>query len=315
MSAEAPARAPQAPRDSRAEGSGVDRRCSPPALFLPMIAFTTVQSMQNDADARDALGIVLLLGRDRRARCAFCISLFIAPWLERRPSKATAASAPAPRWRKALSKWFAPFALGFAAVYPFVMVALTGWSGALKWIDNFGIQILIYVMLGWGLNIVVGLAGLLDLGYVAFYAVGAYSYALAGQDLRPLLLDAAAAGRNPRGLLGHPARLSGAAAARRLPRARHAGVRRNHPAGADQLGASDRRLCRYQRHSAPDLLRDSVQRVGGRLRRGIRTGIYPALPHDLSVLRHSRLGTVHRFHHGAAAPDARRAGLGSVTRR
>lgn len=38
--------------------------------------------------------------------------------------------------------------------------------------------ILIYVMLGWGLNIVVGLAGLLDLGYVAFYAVGAYSYAI-----------------------------------------------------------------------------------------------------------------------------------------
>ncbi len=48
----------------------------------------------------------------------------------------------------------------------------------MKWIDNFGVQILIYVMLGWGLNIVVGLAGLLDLGYVAFYAVGAYSYAL-----------------------------------------------------------------------------------------------------------------------------------------
>ena len=39
-------------------------------------------------------------------------------------------------------------------------------------------MILTYVMLGWGLNIVVGLAGLLDLGYVAFYAVGAYSYAL-----------------------------------------------------------------------------------------------------------------------------------------
>ncbi len=37
---------------------------------------------------------------------------------------------------------------------------------------------LMYVMLGLGLNIVVGLAGLLDLGYVAFYAVGAYSYAL-----------------------------------------------------------------------------------------------------------------------------------------
>jgi branched-chain amino acid transport system permease protein len=41
-----------------------------------------------------------------------------------------------------------------------------------------GTTILIYVMLGWGLNVVVGLAGLLDLGYVAFYAVGAYSFAL-----------------------------------------------------------------------------------------------------------------------------------------
>lgn len=38
--------------------------------------------------------------------------------------------------------------------------------------------VLIYVMLGSGLNIVVGLAGLLDLGYVAFYAVGAYTYGL-----------------------------------------------------------------------------------------------------------------------------------------
>lgn len=37
---------------------------------------------------------------------------------------------------------------------------------------------LMYVVLGLGLNIVVGLAGLLDLGYVAFYAVGAYGYAL-----------------------------------------------------------------------------------------------------------------------------------------
>lgn len=40
---------------------------------------------------------------------------------------------------------------------------------------------LIYVMLGLGLNIVVGYAGLLDLGYVAFYAVGAYGYALLAQ--------------------------------------------------------------------------------------------------------------------------------------
>jgi branched-chain amino acid transport system permease protein len=45
------------------------------------------------------------------------------------------------------------------------------------WLD-LAILIVTYTMLGFGLNIVVGLAGLLDLGYVAFYAVGAYSYAL-----------------------------------------------------------------------------------------------------------------------------------------
>jgi branched-chain amino acid transport system permease protein len=47
---------------------------------------------------------------------------------------------------------------------------------------NYWTQILgdigIYVMLGIGLNVVVGFAGLLDLGYVAFYAIGAYGYAL-----------------------------------------------------------------------------------------------------------------------------------------
>ncbi len=44
---------------------------------------------------------------------------------------------------------------------------------------------LIYVVVGLGLNIVVGLAGLLDLGYVAFYAVGAYSYALLNTHFGP----------------------------------------------------------------------------------------------------------------------------------
>jgi branched-chain amino acid transport system permease protein len=43
---------------------------------------------------------------------------------------------------------------------------------------NIMITALMYVVLGLGLNLVVGVAGLLDLGYVAFYAVGAYTYAL-----------------------------------------------------------------------------------------------------------------------------------------
>ncbi len=86
--------------------------------------------------------------------------------------------APPSRARVAFSKWFGPFALGFVALFPLIVLGLLGPAGSLKWINNYGVQIMIYVMLGWGLNIVVGLAGLLDLGYVAFYAIGAYSYAL-----------------------------------------------------------------------------------------------------------------------------------------
>jgi branched-chain amino acid transport system permease protein len=68
----------------------------------------------------------------------------------------------------------------FVLAFPLIAlgIAAAGGSGPLKLIDNYGIQILIYVLLGLGLNIVVGLAGLLDLGFVAFYAVGAYSSAL-----------------------------------------------------------------------------------------------------------------------------------------
>ena len=79
----------------------------------------------------------------------------------------------------------APLAIGFLFAFPIIAIYGSGWGGAIKWIDNFGVQILIYVMLGWGLNIVVGLAGLLDLGYVAFYAVGAYSYALFATKVIP----------------------------------------------------------------------------------------------------------------------------------
>ena len=81
-------------------------------------------------------------------------------------------------------------ALGFLLAYPLVMFWFLGTQGSIKWIDNFGIQILIYVMLGWGLNIVVGLAGLLDLGYVAFYAVGAYSFALLAKNGLPFIVFA-----------------------------------------------------------------------------------------------------------------------------
>ena len=87
-------------------------------------------------------------------------------------------TAPPSAARQAFGRWFGPFMLGLVIVFPLITLGLLGPAGSLKWINNYGVQIMIYVMLGWGLNIVVGLAGLLDLGYVAFYAVGAYSYAL-----------------------------------------------------------------------------------------------------------------------------------------
>jgi branched-chain amino acid transport system permease protein len=151
-------------------------------LFLPLIGFRTVQDIRNELtlETRWSLlfGFVAAVAAGRLFH-----NLVIAPWRARRGQRLAApAAAASRRWRSRLAGVLAPCAIGFVLVYPGVAVWLAGAGGAVKWIDNFGIQILIYVMLGFGLNIVVGLAGLLDLGYVAFYAVGAYSYALLAQN-------------------------------------------------------------------------------------------------------------------------------------
>ena len=59
--------------------------------------------------------------------------------------------------------------LVLAALYP----QMAGRYGT-----DVAINVLLYICLGLGLNVVVGLAGMLDLGYIAFYGVGAYTYAL-----------------------------------------------------------------------------------------------------------------------------------------
>jgi branched-chain amino acid transport system permease protein len=82
------------------------------------------------------------------------------------------------RWRD-LSRdrrvvWAASLALALLLIaLPFV----TDWVAGRTWV-RIAAFALLYVMLALGLNIVVGYAGLLDLGYVAFFAVGAYFYAL-----------------------------------------------------------------------------------------------------------------------------------------
>jgi len=72
------------------------------------------------------------------------------------------------------ARYAGPLLLGLALILPFMPFAD-------RRLLDIAILVVTYIMLGWGLNIVVGLAGLLDLGYVAFYAVGAYSYALLAQ--------------------------------------------------------------------------------------------------------------------------------------
>ena len=77
------------------------------------------------------------------------------------------------------NRWALPITLAgiaFAIALPFLPFSS-------RYLIDLGTTVLIYVMLGWGLNVVVGLAGLLDLGYVAFYAVGAYTFALLARDL------------------------------------------------------------------------------------------------------------------------------------
>src|SRR6478609_3160661 len=143
-------------------------------LFLPLVGFQTVTDVRNDLILTTRWPLLFaVVGVVGIGRLAY--SVVIEPWLRQRSLQP---AAPIPAWRTHAGKWLVPFAIGFVIAYPAIVIVAAGFGRAVKWIDNFGIQILIYVMLGWGLNIVVGLAGLLDLGYVAFYAVGSYAYAL-----------------------------------------------------------------------------------------------------------------------------------------
>ena len=184
----------------------------------------------------------------------------------------------------------------------------------MKWIDNFGIQILIYVMLGWGLNIVVGLAGLLDLGYVAFYAVGAYSYALLantfGLSFWILLPIAGCLAAFWGILLGFPVlRLRGdylAIVTLAFGEIIRLVLINWVPVTNGYAGISS--IPRPTFFGIPFNANDE------RLRRSVRARIQPDLPHHLPLLRDPRARPAHRRHHGAAAAAADRARLGSPAR-
>ncbi|MBU3058125.1 high-affinity branched-chain amino acid ABC transporter permease LivM [Pseudomonas indica] len=108
----------------------------------------------------------------------FCLSLFLqSPRGERMLYRFETAGSGVhvlPPDHKSRLLWIVPILIVLAVIFPFF---------ASKYLLTVVILGLIYVLLGLGLNIVVGLAGLLDLGFVAFYAIGAYGLALGYQHL------------------------------------------------------------------------------------------------------------------------------------
>ncbi len=74
-----------------------------------------------------------------------------------------------PSWWARNRRWAGPTGMVALLIAPLFMN---------RYVADVAVQVGIYICLALGLNIVVGFAGLLDLGYVAFYAVGAYTYGL-----------------------------------------------------------------------------------------------------------------------------------------
>ncbi|MFO1028421.1 MAG: high-affinity branched-chain amino acid ABC transporter permease LivM [Acetobacteraceae bacterium] len=136
-------------------------------LFVPLVGLVTTTTDRGLTLTVRPIATAVLVGLVFFGRLAFLT------WRRRHTGREIVQSNRA--FAEALSRagrFVAPVLLLFAIAMPFF--------GSRYYVD-LGILVLTYVMLGWGLNIVVGLAGLLDLGYVAFYAVGAYSYALFAQ--------------------------------------------------------------------------------------------------------------------------------------
>jgi branched-chain amino acid transport system permease protein len=139
------------------------------ALFAPLLGLKTVPvtgglELASRWDLVAVAVTIVFVGR-------FLLQRFVWKTDSIRAAPATAATGGA---AARLAKFLAPLLLLIGIAWP--LLPTTD-----RYLLDVGILVLTYIMLAWGLNIVVGLAGLLDLGYVAFYAVGAYSYALLAQ--------------------------------------------------------------------------------------------------------------------------------------
>jgi branched-chain amino acid transport system permease protein len=146
-------------------------------LLIPIVAYSTTIN-QGTLELGTRFGLTAGLAATVVA-CRLLLHLFV--W-QREPSAGIKRMSSS-QWQEKAAKWIGPAMLAVALVLPFIVQYIPGWERRGLGI---AIYILSYILLAWGLNIVVGLAGLLDLGYVAFYAVGAYAYALLTTRYMPL---------------------------------------------------------------------------------------------------------------------------------
>jgi branched-chain amino acid transport system permease protein len=128
-----------------------------------------------------------------------------------------------------MKNWLNPRSIFGITLITVALIALpfVAAMGGQAWVRIMNFAIL-YIFLALGLNIVVGFAGLLDLGYIAFYAVGAYVYALLASPHFGLHLPfwvILPIGAMVACVLWCPARFANAQAARRLSGHRHARFR------------------------------------------------------------------------------------------
>jgi branched-chain amino acid transport system permease protein len=89
------------------------------------------------------------------------------------------------KWAFAIAGIVLLFMLPYIKTYPFAYIRTDIIAGGSDW-SSVLFLCAIYVLIAVGLNVVIGLAGLLDLGYVGFYAIGAYSVALFGSPDSPV---------------------------------------------------------------------------------------------------------------------------------
>ena len=209
-------------------------------VVVPMAAVAAVAAAAIVGFATDSTRNAVIAG------VGTFIALCAPPWLSRRGTERT----PVQERKMPVGRKVVPLiVIALAITYPFYVGKLFTIPvfGPAPSVDT-GVNMIVFMMMAVGLNIVVGYAGLLDLGYVAFYAIGAYTAAWFASLQFPTITfhlgavgidknlpgihitDLGAAGRRgiPHRDDRRPDRPPDPAAARRLPRDRHARLRRDH---------------------------------------------------------------------------------------